>query len=144
MPGDGATVRRSTSPTRSSTRWTAGSRPGWSDRAAIDSPQAGTIAIWCRVREHEIGTPASQAFVADIIPLAIGAALGSIPGATSLDNTLRVIDPEPTDWVLLELVAEGFHRSIGHGSLRIWGQDGRLMATAQQSCIIRTSHHDRR
>ena len=111
---------------------------------AIDNPQAGTIAMWCRIRDHEIGNPASQAYVADIIPLAIGAALGTIPGATSIDNTLRVIDPEPTDWVLLELIPEGFHRSIGHGALRMWSQDGRLMATAQQTCIIRTSHHDRR
>jgi acyl-CoA thioesterase II len=110
---------------------------------AIDSPQLGVMAIWCRVRGHAMGSPASQAFVADIIPLAIGAALGSLPGATSLDNTLRVIDPAPTDWVLLELVAEGFHRSIGHGSLRVWGEDGRLKAIAQQSAIIRTSHHDR-
>ena len=59
-------------------------------QAAIESPQRGLMAIWCRVRDHEIGTPASQAFVADIIPLAIGAALGALPGATSLDNTLRV------------------------------------------------------
>ena len=112
-------------------------------QAAIESPQRGLMAIWCRVRDHQIGNPASQAFVADIIPLAVGAALGALPGATSLDNTLRVIDPEPTDWVLLELVAEGFHRSIGHGSLRIWGEDGRLKAIAQQSAIIRTSHHAR-
>ena len=70
----------------------------------------------CRIRDHEIGSPASQAYVANIVPLAIGAALGTIPGATSIDNTLRVIDPEPTDWVLLELIPEGFHRSIGHGA----------------------------
>jgi len=67
---------------------------------AIGNPQAGTIAMWCRIRDHVIGNPASQAYVADIIPLAIGAALGAIPGATSIDNTLRVIDPEPTDWAL--------------------------------------------
>ena len=112
-------------------------------RATIDRPERGLMALWCRVRDHEIGTPASQAFVADIIPLALGAALGALPGATSLDNTLRVVDPEPTEWVLLELVAEGFHRSIGHGSLRIWGDDGRLKGIAQQSAIIRTSHHAR-
>jgi len=110
---------------------------------AVDKPQDGGLAIWCRVHDHHIGNPASQAYVADIVPLGIGAALGATPGATSLDNTLRVVDTAPTEWVLLELLPEGFHRSIGHGSLRVWSQDGRLMSVAQQTCIIRTSHHAR-
>ena len=111
---------------------------------AVDNPQAGPLHLWCRVPDHEIGTPATQAFVADIIPLAVCAALGVMPGGTSIDNTVRIIDPEPSQWVLLEIVPEGLHRSIGHGSLRIWSEDGRLIGTAQQTCIIRTSHHDRR
>jgi acyl-CoA thioesterase len=110
---------------------------------AVDDPQAGPLAMWCRIPGHEIGSPATQAFVADIIPLAVCAALGVMPGGTSLDNTLRVIDPEPSEWVLLDITAEGYHRSIGHGSLRLWSQDGRLLGTAQQTCIIRTSHHSR-
>lgn len=110
---------------------------------AIDNPQTGTLALWCRIPGHRIGSGATQAFVADIIPLAVCAALGSMPGGTSLDNTVRVIDPEPSEWVLLDIVPEGFHRSIGHGSLRIWSEDGRLLGTAQQTCIIRTSHHAR-
>ncbi|MGA9279023.1 acyl-CoA thioesterase [Ilumatobacter sp.] len=110
---------------------------------AVGHQQHGGMSMWCRVRDAQIGSPATQAFVADIIPMGIGAALGSLPGATSLDNTLRVIDTEPSEWVLLELIPEGFHRSIGHGSLRIWSEDGRLMSTAQQTCIIRTSHHNR-
>ncbi len=110
---------------------------------AVGTPQRGGLSIWTRVVGDEIGTPASQAYVADIVPMGIGAALGALPGATSIDNTLRVIDTEPTDWVLLELVPEGFHRSIGHGSLRMWSADGRLMSIAQQTCIIRTSHHNR-
>jgi acyl-CoA thioesterase len=108
---------------------------------AVDDPQSGLLAMWCRVPGHGIGSPASQAFVADIIPLAVCAALGVMPGGTSLDNTLRVIDTEPTEWVLIDITAEGFHRSIGHGSLRLWSQDGRLLGSAQQTCIIRTSHH---
>jgi acyl-CoA thioesterase len=108
---------------------------------AIDDPQVGPLGLWCRIPGHEIGTPATQAFIADIIPLAVCAALGAMPGGTSLDNTLRVIDPAPSEWVLLDIVADGFHRSIGHGSLRLWSQDGRLLGTAQQTCIIRTSHH---
>ncbi|HUS44009.1 MAG TPA: hypothetical protein VMY16_15200 [Ilumatobacteraceae bacterium] len=46
----------------------------------------------------------------------------------------------------MESIPERFHRSIGHGVLRMWSQDGRLMSTAstaQQTCIIRTSHHQR-
>jgi acyl-CoA thioesterase len=88
-----------------------------------------------------IGSAATQAFIADIIPLAVCAALGAMPGGTSLDNTVRIIDTEPSEWVLLDIVADGYHRSIGHGSLRLWSQDGRLIGTAQQTCIIRTSHH---
>jgi acyl-CoA thioesterase II len=110
---------------------------------AIDRPQDGPLAMWCRIPGHLIGSPATQAFVADIVPLAVCAALGSMPGGTSIDNTIRVVDPEPSEWVLLDITAEGYHRSIGHGALRIWSQDGRLMGIAQQTCIIRTSHHDR-
>ena len=110
---------------------------------AVDVPQPEPGALWCRIVDDAIGSPATQAYVADIIPMGIGAALGALPGATSLDNTLRVIDTSPTDWALLELIPEGYHRSLGHGSLRVWSQDGRLLSTAQQTCIIRTSHHSR-
>jgi acyl-CoA thioesterase len=110
---------------------------------AVDRPEGGVIALWSRIPDGSIGSPATQAFVADIVPMAVCAALGAPPGGTSLDNTLRVVDPEPSEWVLLELVAEGFHRSIGHGSVRLWSRDGRLLGVAQQTCIIRTSHHDR-
>jgi len=30
----------------------------------------------------------------------------------------------------------------GKPSLRIWSEDGRLLGVAQQTCIIRTSHHN--
>jgi acyl-CoA thioesterase len=108
---------------------------------AIDDPQTGPLGLWCRIPDHMIGSGATQAFIADIVPLAVCAALGAMPGGTSLDNTVRIIDPEPSEWVLLDIVADGYHRSIGHGSLRLWSQDGRLIGTAQQTCIIRTSHH---
>jgi len=108
---------------------------------AIGDPQRGRLALWCRIPDHRIGSPATQAFVADIVPLAVCAALGAMPGGTSLDNTVRVIDPEPSEWVLLDIQPEGFHRGVGHGSLNLWSQDGRLIGTAQQTCIIRTSHH---
>jgi len=110
---------------------------------AIDNPQTGPLRLWCRIPDHEIGSAGTQGFVADIIPLAVCAARGVMPGGTSLDNTVRIIDPEPSEWVLLDIHPEGFHRGVGHGSLELWSQDGRLLGLAQQTCLIRTSHHTR-
>jgi acyl-CoA thioesterase II len=116
---------------------------GMPARDAVDRPQTGLMAIWCRLREGLVGSAATQAYVADIVPLAVCAALGIEPGGTSLDNTLRVLDRRPTDWVLIQLVAEGRHRSVGHGAVRLWAADGRLLGIGQQSALIRTSHHRR-
>jgi acyl-CoA thioesterase len=112
--------------------------------ATIGAPDTGGLALWCRIIDHEIGSPATQAYVADIVPLAICAALGVSPGGTSLDNTVRVIDARPSEWVLIDIVPEGHQRSVGHGAVHLWSRDGRLLGSAQQTCIIRTSHHDRR
>ena len=68
--------------------------------------------------------------------------LGRPPGGTSLDNTVRIVLEEPTDdWILLDIEAEGMHRSIGLGRVRLWRRDGTLIGVGTQSCIIRTSHH---
>ena len=111
--------------------------------AAIGDPQPDGYAIWCRIADQQVGSPATQAFVADIVPFALSAALGVAPGGTSIDNTIRVVDTRPSEWVLLELIPQGLQRSIGHGSVHMWSEDGRLLGTAQQTCIVRTSHHAR-
>jgi len=81
-------------------------------------------------------------FVADIIPMALGLAIGQGPGGTSLDNTVRVVLAEPTDdWILLDIEAEGMNRSIGCGRVRLWRRDGTLIGVGTQSAIVRTSHH---
>lgn len=103
--------------------------------------QPGLIAMWCRLIDTQIGSAATQSFVADLGPLAVCARLGRPLGGTSLDNTIRIVDPTPSDWVLLELEADGLHRSVGHSTVKIWSQDGRLLGLAQQSAILRTSHH---
>lgn len=102
----------------------------------------GRAAMWVRVPGWPIGSPASQGFVADIIPMVFAMALGQQPGGTSLDNTVRIVVEDPTDdWILLDIEAEGMHRSIGCGRVRLWRRDGTLIGVGTQSAIIRTSHH---
>ena len=60
---------------------------------ADGDPQSGLLAIWCRIKGAPITGAATQGFVADLGPLAVCARLGIAPGGTSLDNTVRVVDP---------------------------------------------------
>ncbi len=130
--------RSSTWPTTpSSTGWSATSSPRCRRWRRRGGPRCGSGSPgW------PIGSPASQGFVADIIPMALALALGRQPGGTSLDNTVRIVLDEPTDdWILLDIEAEGMHRSIGCGRVRLWRRDGTLIGVGTQSAIIRTSHH---
>jgi acyl-CoA thioesterase II len=101
----------------------------------------GRIGIWYRLNDGLIDSAATLAYVADVVPAAVNAGLGRPAGGTSLDNTLRVIRPIPSEWVLLDVQADGFGRSIGQGTVHVWSPDGELLGVASQSCIIRTSHH---
>jgi len=105
-------------------------------------PQSCPLAVWSRVRGQPLRTAASLAFIGDIVPLGLCIALGQPLGGTSIDNTLRIVQTDfETEWALLEIIPESFQHSIGHGSVRMWSETGDLLAVAQQTCIIRTSHH---
>ena len=103
----------------------------------------GVLAMWVRLRRGMIGSAATQGFVADVGPLAACIQMGIPLGGTSLDNTVRVVDARPSEWVLFDMHVDGFARSVAHTTVRVWSSDGRLLGLAQQSAIIRTSHHTR-
>ncbi len=64
------------------------------------------------------------------MPFALGQALGLPAGGNSLDNTIRIIQPVASDWVLLDLRVQAVRNGFGHGLVHQWAQDGTLMATA--------------
>jgi len=100
-------------------------------------PGPGRMAFWVRRRDGGPMTPAVVAYVADLVPMAVSSALGVIEIGTSLDNTIRVDPSVETDRVLLDLRP---HSSIGgccDGVVHAWAADGRLLATASQTALLR-------
>ena len=98
----------------------------------------GRMLMWARIPEVISGVDAATlAVLGDFIPMGVGQALGLRGGGNSLDNTLRVVRLVPTEWVLVDIHVQGVQRGIGHGSLTMFAEDGTLMATASQSCIVR-------
>lgn len=103
----------------------------------------GRMALWTRLtgtmaRTPTPTTPAVLGFLADMVPLAICKAAGVAGAGTSLDNSLRIGEPRDAEWVLLELDADVAVGGVGHGTVRLWSDDGHLLATGSQSARLFT------
>lgn len=101
------------------------------------SPTAdGRSLLWARMRDvaHDSG---ALAIIADFMPSVLGNALGTIAYCTSLDNTIRFGQPEPSDWILCDNHMEYVGNGFGYGTMHLWSQAGTLLATASQSMIVR-------
>lgn len=99
--------------------------------------QTGRTLLWIRQKQAAPVDAATLAIFADFVPGAIGGALGNGGGGNSLDNNLRVRKIVPTNWVLCDVQAQAAARGFGHGHMRLYAEDGTLMATASQSIVLR-------
>ena len=101
------------------------------------TPGDGRTVMWARMPEVLDMSGAALAILGDYVPMGVGQALGLMAGGNSLDNTLRVARLVPTDWVMLDIRVHAVDHGFGHGLVHLWAQDGTLLATASQSCIVR-------
>lgn len=98
----------------------------------------GQTLMWARIPDVIEGVDAAAlAILGDFVPMGVGQALGVRGGGNSLDNTLRVVHLRPTEWVLLDIRTHAVERGFGHGLVHMFAEDGTLLATASQSCIVR-------
>jgi len=105
-------------------------------------PGDGQVLMWARIPEVIEGVDAAAlAILGDFVPFGVGQSLGVMGGGNSLDNTLRVGRLVPTDWVLLDIRVHLVERGFGHGLVHMFANDGTLLATASQSCIVRYWKH---
>ncbi len=112
---------------------------GWHRRSSSPAGLSddGRVVLWIRPRGgHEVDST-MLAIMADHVPSGVGHALGRNAGGNSLDNTIRFLKIVPTEWVLCDVTIVGVANGVAHGSMRLYAQDGRLMAIASQSMILR-------
>jgi acyl-CoA thioesterase II len=99
-------------------------------------PGPGRLCMWVRRRDGAPVTPATVAFIADMVPLSVAHGCRVVAGGISLDNTIRIGDFEPSEWVLVDLRAHFAAGDYGHGAAHVWNEHGRLLATAGQSASM--------
>jgi len=101
-------------------------------------PGDGQTVMWSRLPPITSGFDATTlAILGDFVPMGVGQALGTLTGGNSLDNSLRICRLVPTEWVLLDIRVHAVARGFAHGLVHMFAEDGTLLATASQSCIVR-------
>jgi acyl-CoA thioesterase-2 len=94
-------------------------------------------AMWARVPGHLEPSAATLAIIGDYVTGAMSQPLGRPVMARSLDNTLRMVSLEPTEWVLCDIRMDAVVDGFGQGSAYLWSEQGTLLATASQSMTVR-------
>jgi acyl-CoA thioesterase len=100
------------------------------------APGAGRSALWVRFPDLDLSA-AALAVVGDYVPFGISQASGQRAGGNSLDNTIRVVEAAPTEWILADVRIHAVGHGFAHGLVHLWGEDGTLLATASQSAVVR-------
>ncbi len=108
------------------------------DGSRNDATESGTSALWVRMPAGVDMSAATLGVLGDFVPGGIGSALGREGGGNSLDNTVRIARPVPTEWVLLDIRIHAIANGFAHGLVHQWAEDGTLLGTASQSTIVRT------
>ena len=98
---------------------------------------SGRLRWWVRSTEGIPVSAAYLAFLADFVVEGISHAMGYFVRGNSLDNTIRFGPIVPGEWVLCDFMIEAIHGGISHSTMKMFSQDGVLMASASQSLILR-------
>ena len=94
-------------------------------------------ALWARVPGHLEPSAATLAIFGDYVSGGVSQPLGRRTMGRSLDNTLRVAQLRPTEWVLCDIRIHAIIDGYAQGNAFLWSEDGVLLATASQSMSIR-------
>jgi acyl-CoA thioesterase II len=105
--------------------------------AGPSGPGDPATALWARVPGHLEPSAATLAIIGDYVSGGMSQPLGRRVMTRSLDNTLRVVRLEPTEWVLCDIHIQALVGGFGQGVAYLWSQQGSLLATASQSMNVR-------
>jgi acyl-CoA thioesterase len=100
-------------------------------------PGSPESALWARVPGHLSPSAATLAIFGDYVSGGISNPLGRRAMGRSLDNTLRVVQLKPTEWVLCDIRMHALIGGYAQGVAFLWSEDGDLLATASQSLAVR-------
>ena len=101
------------------------------------TPGSSDSALWARLPGHVDPSAATLAIFGDFLTGAVANSVGRITMGRSLDNTIRMVQVEPTEWVLCDMRLHALVDGYAQGVVFLWSEHGTLLATASQSMAIK-------
>jgi acyl-CoA thioesterase-2 len=101
------------------------------------TPGCPVSALWSRIPGHFVLSAATLAIFGDYVAGGLSQPLGFPVMGRSLDNTIRIVTLEPTEWVLTEIHMHALAGGFAQGTAYMWSESGTLLATASQSIAAR-------
>jgi len=97
------------------------------------TPGSPNTALWARLPDHADVSAATLAIFGDYVSGGSANAVGRPMMGRSLDNSIRVAQIAPTEWVLCDIRMHALVGGFAQGTAFLWSEDGTLLATASQS-----------
>lgn len=119
-----------------------GLRPRIDERTATLGPEGfmtaeeGRSALWATLPGGVPASASALAVVGDDVSAGVAAAVVDDVRARSIDNSIRIVDPRPTPWVLADIRIHAVAEGLGHGTVNLWSQDGHLLAISGQTGLV--------
>ena len=101
------------------------------------SPGSPNSALWARVPGHLDPSAATLAIFGDYVSGGVAHPIGQRVMGRSLDNTIRMVQLEETEWVLCDIRMHALIGGYAQGVAYLWSESGTLLATASQSLAIK-------
>lgn len=98
-------------------------------RAHRDEP--GREAVWFRFLAGHGTSAGTLAILGDFL----AGAHPDTRGSVGFDNTLRVVAPRETDWILADMSIAHIGAEVFHGSMRLFARSGELMAISSLTAL---------
>ena len=83
------------------------------------------------------GSAAGLALVGDEVSTGTSAVMEPDMQAPSIDNTLRVVNPKPCQWILADIELRAAAHGFAHGIVNLWSPEGDLLGIASQTGALR-------
>jgi len=94
-------------------------------------------ALWCRVPGHLASSAATLAIFGDFLSGGVSHPIGRRLMGRSLDNTLRIVQLEPTEWVLCDMRMHTLVAGYAQGVAFLWSERGTLLGSASQTVAVK-------